>query len=77
MGLPIEKLPDWPDGLDHDEALAFTGVAETELKAWVRLRKVRTSTRGPNGRRLYYRPDLKAALEEMFTAGSDEDMDFG
>jgi hypothetical protein len=76
MGLPLEKLPDWPFSLDHAEALAFTGVAETELKDWVRRRKVRTRARGPNGSRIYYRPDLERALEEMFTSGSTEDLEF-
>jgi hypothetical protein len=76
MGLPLEKLPDWPVALDHEEALAFTGVAETELKEWVRRHKVRTSRRGPHGKTIYYAPDLKKALEDMFTTGSAEDMEF-
>jgi hypothetical protein len=32
--LALHKLPDWPAAMPRDVALAYTGVAETQLREW-------------------------------------------
>ena len=75
--LAIERLPDWPAGMNRALALAYTGVAEVQLRAWERAGKVNFRARGPNGAMLALRSDLDAALADLFAAGGDEDLDFG
>ncbi len=76
MGLPLEKLPDWPAALTRDQALAYSGVAETQLREWVKRGAVRFQPRGPKGAMLCLRADLDKALTEMFVTGSAEDLEF-
>ena len=76
MGLPLEKLPAWPAALNRDQALAYSGVAETQLREWGKRGKVRFRPRGPNGAMLCLRSDLDNALTEMFVTGSAEDLEF-
>lgn len=77
MGLPLEKLPDWPAAMNRAAALAYSGVAETQLNEWARRGLVRFQPRGPNGQMLCRRVDLDAALEQLFVTGSPEDLDVG
>lgn len=72
MGLPIEKLPDWPAALNKLEALAYTGVSETQLKEWQRAGVVRFRHRGPRGEAICPRTDLDAALARMFDGANDD-----
>lgn len=68
----------WPAGLSRDLALAYTGVAEAQLRAWERTGKVQFRPRGPKGAMLALRADLDAALASLFVgAVVDEDLDFG
>jgi hypothetical protein len=75
--LAIASMPDWPAAMSRDIALAYTGVAEAQLRAWERGGKVNFRARGPRGAMLALRSDLDAALTEMFTSTVEEDLDFG
>ena len=80
MGLALEKFPDWPAAMNREMALAYTGVAEAQLRAWERARKVSFRPRGPNGQMVALRTSLDAALAELFTGAANdlaEDLDFG
>jgi predicted site-specific integrase-resolvase len=76
MGLPLEKLPDWPAGLNRQGALDYSGVSEAQLREWQKRGQVRFLPRGPNGAMLCMRSDVDAALREMFINGSPEDLEF-
>lgn len=75
--LAIDRYPDWPAAMSREVALAYTGVAEVQLRAWERAGKVTFRPRGPRGAMLALRADLDAALTAMFTSTVDEDLDFG
>ncbi|WCT73970.1 hypothetical protein PQ455_01675 [Sphingomonas naphthae] len=77
MGLALASLPDWPAAMNRDAALAYTGVAEAQLRAWERANKVAFRARGPNGQKLVLRSALDAALADLFTADVSEDLNFG
>ena len=77
MGLALAQFPNWPAGMNRETALAYTGVAEAQLRAWERAGKVNFRARGPHGAMLALRTDLDAALTDLFAASSAEDMDFG
>lgn len=77
MGLALERLPDWPAAMTRDVALAYTGVADAQLKAWERTCAVNFRPRGPRGAMLALRSELDAALSTLFAAPMDEDLDFG
>jgi hypothetical protein len=66
MGLALEKLPDWPAGMNRDLALAYTGVSTDQMREWERVAKVRFRPRGPRGAMLALRSDLDAALADLF-----------
>jgi hypothetical protein len=71
MGLPLEQFPDWPVGMTREVALAFTGVAETQLEEWIKLGVVRFRRRGPHGAAIAQREELAAALKSLFGEGGD------
>ena len=73
----IAQYPDWPAAMSRDLALAYTGVAEAQLRAWERGGRVNFRARGPRGAMLALRSDLDSALAEMFTSTVEEDLDFG
>lgn len=77
MGLALEQLPDWPAGMNRELALAYTGVADAQLRAWERACVVNFRPRGPRGAMLALRSELDAALSTLFAAPTDEDLDFG
>lgn len=77
MGLALEKCPDWPAGMNREVALAYTGVAEAQLRQWERSGKVSFRARGPRGALVALRSDLDAALADMFATTVAEDLDFG
>lgn len=77
MGLALADLPQWPEGMNWDVALAYTGVGEAQLRAWQRAGKVIFRPRGPKGAMLAMRADLERALRDMFTTDIAEDLDFG
>lgn len=77
MGVPLERFPDWPRAMNRDLALAYTGVAETQLREWERAGRVRFRPRGPRGEHIAPRADLDAALGMLFdTVADDEPIDF-
>ncbi len=71
MGLALEKLPDWPAGMNRALALAYTGVSEQQMRDWEKEGRVRFRPRGPRGQMMALRSDLDGALAELFgdTAG--------
>ncbi|OWK34080.1 hypothetical protein [Sphingomonas dokdonensis] len=72
MGLALARLPDWPAGMNRETALAYTGVAEGQLREWERRGLVRFRQRGPRGAAIAARADLDAALATLF-GGADGD----
>ncbi|PHP21404.1 hypothetical protein CG471_02200 [Sphingobium sp. IP1] len=66
MGMALEKLPDWPAGMNREMALAYTGVSGDQLDEWRRAGVVRFRPRGPRGQMLALRTDLDAALAILF-----------
>lgn len=79
MGLPLERFPDWPAALDWEQALAYTGLAEVELKRRARGGEVTFLPKGPNGKIVARREELDALLLKIWSAdaAASEDMDFG
>jgi hypothetical protein len=78
MAMALHHFPDWPAGMNRETALAYTGVAETQLRAWEKAGKVAFRARGPNGAAVALRVDLDAALADLFaSSANDEDFDFG
>jgi hypothetical protein len=75
--LAIAHMPNWPAAMTRDIALAYTGVAEVQLRAWERTGKVNFRARGPRSAMLALRSDLDAALIALFTSTVEEDLDFG
>lgn len=75
--LALRDLPDWPAAMPRDMALAYTQVAEAQLRAWERAGRVHFRARGPRGGALALRSELDTALAEMFSENAAEDMDFG
>lgn len=77
MGLPLEKLPDWPAAMPREIALAYTNVSERQLREWERRGVVRFCPRGPNGQAIASKLALDAALASLFgSAGEDDPIDF-
>ncbi|MBV9843223.1 MAG: hypothetical protein JOY99_17095 [Sphingomonadaceae bacterium] len=80
MGMPAEKLPDWPAAMSRELALAYTGVGEAKMREWMRRGLVKFRACGPRGEMIAQRVDLDVALRDLFsspTTGLEEDMDFG
>lgn len=75
--LAVQDWPSWPAAMSRDVALAYTGVAEAQLRAWERSGKVNFRARGPRGAMLALRSDLDVALADMFSSNAEEDLDFG
>lgn len=76
--LAIKQLPHWPAAMNRDLALAYTGVADAQLREWESRGMVRFRQRGPRGAAIAPRTDLDAALELLFgsAAGADEPIEF-
>ncbi|MDR6851040.1 hypothetical protein J2Y54_000533 [Sphingomonas sp. BE123] len=67
-----QALPFWPAAMPRAMALAYTGVAETQLKDWERRGLVRFRPRGPRGQMIAPRVDLDAALASLFDGEADD-----
>ena len=78
MGLALAQLPDWPACMNRETALAYTGVAEAQLREWESRGMVRFRQRGPRGAAIAPRADLDAALDTLFAAaaGADDAIEF-
>lgn len=66
MGLPIENLPDFPQAMNREWALAYTGVAEATLGQYERLGIVRFRPVGPRGALMARKVDLQRMLDFIF-----------
>lgn len=79
MGLPLEKLPDFPESMNREWALAYTGVADATLKQYERLGIVRFRAVGPRGAMMARKADLQRMINLIYELGDDlpasEDMD--
>lgn len=78
MALALQQLPDWPEALTREEALAYTHLAD---KMFDRLEKAGSITGrkgiGPNGATLYLRDQLRTVTHSLFgTASNDIDEEF-
>lgn len=71
--LALAQLPDWPAAMPRDVALAYTGVAATQMDEWVRRGLVRFTPRGPRGQLIAPKLDLDAALLSLFDGGTAAD----
>ena len=66
MTMPVDSFPDWPAAMSRELALAYTGVAKTELRAWEKRGLVRFLPIGPRGTAITLRASLDDALTLMF-----------
>jgi hypothetical protein len=73
MGLALERLPDWPVAMTRELALAYTGVAEAQLREWERRGTVRFCLRGPRGAAIAARSSLDAAVHSLFASAAADD----
>lgn len=75
----VPTMPNWPAGMSRKLALAYTGVASSQLLQWEREGGVRFVARGPRGQKIALRSDLDSALSTLFslTAGDGADFEFG
>ncbi len=71
-------MPDWPAAMSRELALAYTGVASSQLRQWERERSVTFLARGPRGTKIVRRSDLDTALSALFSAAAadGDDMSF-
>jgi hypothetical protein len=78
MGMAMEKLPHWPAAMNRDLALAYTGVADAQMREWESRGQVRFRLRGPHGAAIAPRADLDAALDTLFgsAGGVDDPIEF-
>jgi hypothetical protein len=65
--IAVASMPDWPAGMTRDLALAYTGVAEAQLREWEQRGLVRFCPRGPRGAAIAARKSLDAALSTLFS----------
>lgn len=66
MTLVVQSFPDWPAAMSRDLALAYTGVAQTELREWEKRGLVRFLPIGPRGTAITLRLSLDNALTAVF-----------
>ena len=67
-------MPDWPAAMSRELALAYTGVAQSQLREWERSGSVVFIPRGPRGAKIALRTALDSALAGLFI-GYDESTD--
>jgi hypothetical protein len=70
-------LPFWPVAMSRPMALAYTGVAEAQMRAWEKAGAVHFRPRGPHGAAIVQRAELDLAVAELFSRDMSEDWDFG
>lgn len=69
--LPIEKWPHWPIGMSREVALAYSGLAESELRKLERAGKIRFMMIGPRGAAVALKDDITRAVHELFAEDDD------
>ena len=67
-------MPDWPAAMSRELALAYTGVAQSQLREWERSGSVVFMPRGPRGAKIALRTALDPALADLFI-GYDQSTD--
>jgi hypothetical protein len=72
MGLALERLPDWPVAMTREMALAYTGVADAQLREWERRGTTRSAQTETNGAAIAARSSLDAAVQSLFAAVADD-----
>lgn len=68
-------MPNWPAAMSRELALAYTGVAQSQLREWERSGSVVFIPRGPRGAKIALRSALDSALATLFL-GVDHTTDF-
>ena len=67
-------MPNWPAAMSRELALAYTGVAQAQLREWERNGSVVFIPRGPRGAKIALRTALDSALADLFI-GYDQSTD--
>jgi len=67
-------MPEWPAAMSRELALAYTGVAQSQLREWERSGSVVFIPRGSRGAKIALRTALDSALADLFI-GYDESTD--
>ncbi len=78
--IALKDLPEWPAALGVSEALAYTGLSESELRRRTISGEITFKAIGPNGRKLCSREQLDLVIKPIWAGARSaplEDMDFG
>lgn len=79
MSIPIERLPDFPETMNRELALAYTGIGASLLGEYERLGVVNFKPVGPRGSMVVRKADLQRMLTFIFERGDNlppsEDME--
>jgi len=59
-------MPNWPAAMSRELALAYTGVAQSQLRQWERSGSVIFIPCGPRGAKIALRSALDSALATLF-----------
>lgn len=70
--LPLDRLPDWPEALTREEALAYTNLAEKMFDRLERAGSITGRLIGRNGAKLYLRDQLRAVTHNLFGNGAND-----
>jgi len=71
-------MPDWPAAMSRELALAYTGVAQCQLREWERSGAILFLPIGPRGQKIAVRSALDSALNALFERYDQSiDFDFG
>lgn len=72
MPLALEKLPDWPETLTREEALAYTNIAERLFDKLEKAGSIVGRKIGRNGATVYLREQLRQVTHSLFGAASND-----
>ncbi len=80
MSIPLGTLPDFPEAMNRELAIAYTGISDSIIREYERLGIVRFKPVGPRGAMVARKADLQRMLEFIFERGDNlppsEDMEF-
>lgn len=71
MELASSELPDWPIGMNREQALAYTGVSAGQMRRWQQSDQVRFLPVGPRGSLITSRRMLDEAVRQIFRYSDD------
>jgi hypothetical protein len=71
-------MPNWPAAMSRELALAYTGVARSQLQEWERSGTIIFLPLGPRGEKIALRSALDSVLVALFESDDHSDnFDFG